>query len=189
MTLKNRLNRDEALIVGNLHRYLLTLLIILTGVLTLKATLSVTISPNFSINPNPATVGQTVTFTDMSVVNFQCSPDYITYNWNFGAGATPPTAMQTINSPANPTSNAGTSQMVVYSTPGLKTVTLTVDAEDDCEDASESITYTINVLVAPAAIPTVSEWGMMILILLLLTLGVLKLRQGSQAGSGQVKMD
>lgn len=70
------------------------------------------LSANFTINPSPATVGATVTFTNTTVLNPDCgSPDY---NWNFGANASPGTA------------NTAGPHNVTYGVGGLKSITLAV---------------------------------------------------------------
>lgn len=158
------------------YRVSFTGLIILTGFVLGKATNGTVVAPNFTISPNPATVGQTVTFTDMTSVMFDCAPESIIYSWNFGAGATPPSAMQTITDPMDMTiMNAGTAQMVIYSTPGPKTVTLTVTAEDDCDEFVEMVTMTVN--ISPVPVPTLSQWGLLLLLMLIVILGTIKLKQ------------
>lgn len=147
-------------------------------ILTLKATSGTVIAPGFMINPSSAIVGQTITVTDLTTVMFDCTPDEIIYSWDFGANASPPSAMYTINNPMDPSINAAPAQMVTYSMPGQKTITLTVFAEDDCDDFSEMTTRTFIISLAPVAIPTLSEWGLMLMILLILILGTLKLMQG-----------
>lgn len=161
-----------------LKRSILSSFFVLICIINSEATTATVVTPNFTLNPLSATVGQTVTVNDLTSVMFDCAPDGITYSWDFGAGANPPSALYTINSPMNPTINAAPTQMVIYSTPGLKTITLTVFAEDDCDEYTAMTSRTINILPAPAAIPTISEWGLLLLILLILILGTLKLMQG-----------
>ena len=63
---------------------------------------------SFTATPNPACVGQTVTFTNTSTLA-------TSYSWNFGTGATPATA-----------TTAGP-HTVTYSSAGTKTVTLQIN--------------------------------------------------------------
>ena len=66
-----------------------------------------------------ACLNQSITFTNNSSTN---TSGGVTFNWDFGAGATPATA--SVGSTA--------SQAVTYSTPGLKTITLTMTEDNGC---------------------------------------------------------
>ncbi|MEO9869146.1 PKD domain-containing protein [Ekhidna sp.] len=67
-----------------------------------------------------ACLNQDIIFTNNSNTN---TSGGITYNWNFGSGATPATTSVTTTA----------SQTVAYSTPGLKTITLTLVEANGCE--------------------------------------------------------
>lgn len=74
---------------------------------------------DFDRNPNPACVGSPVVFYDLSSGG---SPNY-TWNWNFGAGATPATFVG-----QNPPT-------VTYSSPGTKNITLVYTSNNGgCSD-------------------------------------------------------
>lgn len=85
---------------------------------------------SFTANPTTACVGSSVTFTSTST-------GALSYNWNFGANATPATA------------NTVGPHNVTYSTAGTKTITLTVTGPGGCQVLS-SQTITINAPTIPA---------------------------------------
>ena len=74
----------------------------------INVTGSITATANFTATPNPACIGDVVTFTSTST-------GATSYNWNFGAGATPATA-STVG-PHN----------VTYSSSGAKSVSLQIN--------------------------------------------------------------
>ncbi len=83
---------------------------------------------DFSGTPLSLCEGSTVTFTDASTGTSGST----TYSWNFGAGASPATA------------NTVGPHVVTYTTPGVKTVTLTIT-----EGASDTETKTNYISVTP----------------------------------------
>lgn len=84
---------------------------------------------NFNSSRNTACVNDVVTFTNTSTGTIT------TYNWDFGAGATPPTA------------NTAGPHNVAYSTPGTKNIKLKISDGTD----SDSIVNTITVNAFPVA--------------------------------------
>lgn len=101
-----------------------------TGVTTLNGKYcngsSQTLNANFTASATTVYVGQPVTFTNTSTGN------PTSFSWNFGSGASPATA------------NTVGPHTVVYSTTGLKTVSLTVS--DGTNTDTETKTNYINVI-------------------------------------------
>jgi PKD repeat protein len=94
---------------------------------------SITATANFTAAPNPACVGQTVTYTNTST-------GASSYSWNFGAGATPATA-----------TTAGP-HTVTYSTAGTKSVSLQING------TGPTSTQSVVVNALPAT-PTITPSG------------------------------
>lgn len=91
------------------------------------------VGAKFAANKINAVVGETVDFMDQSVSTCGIINSW---QWNFGTGATPSTSnMQ------NPTG-------VVYTTPGPKTISLTVITAGSCQD---NATEVVTLSVAPPA--------------------------------------
>ncbi|HOV11738.1 MAG TPA: C25 family cysteine peptidase, partial [Bacteroidales bacterium] len=83
--------------------------------------ISACLRPSFNISYNSACVGQTIDITDAS------SGTILAYQWDFGAGANPATG-----------STAGPFQ-VVYNTPGMKFITLTITGASGTETLIDSV--------------------------------------------------
>ncbi len=121
----------------------------------------------FNADKTNIVVGETVTFTDQSVDD-NCDADMGSnavdvWAWDFGVGASP--------------SNASTQgpHIVTYSSAGTKTVTLGADSTTpSCYIDSDGFSLMISVL---PAVPTLSEWGLILLALLLMNLGSLFIAQ------------
>ncbi len=120
------------------------------------------VTAEFNANKTNVIVGETVTFSDQSVDN-GCdgggsSTDGVdTWTWDFGVDA----------SPANASTQGP--HAVTYSSVGTKTITLDADGSDiGCLPDSNGFSLMISVL---PAIPTLSEWGLILLALLLMNLG------------------
>ncbi|MFK7904885.1 MAG: IPTL-CTERM sorting domain-containing protein [Chitinophagales bacterium] len=122
------------------------------------------VNANFAADKATVVVGETVTFTDISTDN--CSlvipvgADAITsWNWNFGVDATPATA------------NTEGPHAVSYSSGGTKNISMNANSSfANCSSDSFSMMITVIAAAAPG-VPTLSEWGLILLALLLMNLG------------------
>lgn len=119
------------------------------------------VNANFAADKATVVVGETVTFTDISTDN--CSlvipvgANAITsWNWNFGVDATPPTA------------NTEGPHAVSYSSAGTKNISMNANSSFP---ACNSDSFSMMITVIAADVPTLSEWGLILLALLLMNLG------------------
>ncbi|MFK7908905.1 MAG: IPTL-CTERM sorting domain-containing protein, partial [Chitinophagales bacterium] len=120
------------------------------------------VNANFSANKTTVIVGETVTFTDMST-DAACNP-LSSWSWDFGVDASPGTA--------------GTQgpHGVTYGSIGTKTVELIADdGAGMCGPDTENKVGFITVIAA--MVPTLSEWGLILLALLLMNLGSVVIAQ------------
>ncbi len=124
---------------------------------------------SFTTDKTSVSIGETVTFTDASIDN-GCDggsgtpTDAVdTWNWNFGVDATP------INA------NTQGPHNVTYSSTGTKTVTLDADdSTNTCDPDPDGFSMMITVV---SGVPTLSEWGLILLALLLMNLGSIFIAQ------------
>ena len=108
---------------------------------------------DFSISDVSVRLGQKVTFEDTSTKG---TCNLITsWTWDFGDGASPETANTQYPGP------------VTYSTPGEKSIRLTLEG-DDCDPCF--LLKTIKVINPP--IPTMSQWSLVIFGLLITSIAV-----------------
>lgn len=114
-----------------------------------------TLNASFTADKATITVGETVTFTDMTTSD-GCSGVVDTWNWSFGVDASPAMA------------NSQGPHAVTYGSVGTKTITL--DASDIGIASCDSDDFSLMISVTPA-VPTLSEWGLILLALLLMNLG------------------
>jgi len=141
------------------------------------------ITASFTASAPTVSIGDNVTFTSNSTFTNDCNiGSNLTYDWNFGAGATPPTAQTIVNSATalndHTVYDAGgnVSESASYSTSGLKSVSVTItDAVGDCNNSPQVANLNINVIAG--GIPTLSEWGLILLALLLMNLGTVAIAQ------------
>lgn len=109
---------------------------------------------DFTISDSSIRLGQVVTFIDMSTKG-NCTNDLNSWSWDFGTGASPATATSQDPGP------------IRYSTPGIKSIRLTVRSQSCSSDFELK---TIEVIDAP--IPTMSQWTLLVLGLLITSIAV-----------------
>ncbi len=137
-----------------------------------------TISASFTPSNTIVDIGENVTFTSNSTFINTCnSIADLTYDWDFGAGAIPPTAQEVLdnsdasNNHTNYNTIGNVAETVTYNSAGMKTVNLTITetgTDGACSNSPQMHSLMITVL---ADVPTLSEWGLILLALLLMNLG------------------
>lgn len=149
-----------------------------------------TINVDFTGPAGNVSVGSAVDFIDdisWQLSNGDSSPESLCFGdftWNFGPNATPQTL--TVNYHFTEINFSGSifpATGVIFNTPGPHTVSLTyspdTDPGDDCNFLSPPTSvFSRSVLVAAVdAIPTLSEWGIIVLALSLVIFSVLGIRK------------
>ncbi len=142
-----------------------------------------TISASFTPSNTTVDIGENVTFTSNSTFTSQCNKEALIYDWNFGAGASPATAQQVVTditagfNQTNYNAAGNVSETVTYNSAGTKTIAFTITETGgggDCSNSPQMHSLMITVL---ADVPTLSEWGLILLALLLMNLGSIFIAQ------------